>query len=75
MAEKGVKYRISVISKQPLVGEPGYFDGYCKVCGKDFRANGACCSEACARVFAANLGARSEGIPVMGLMDGVGIEY
>lgn len=75
LAEKGVKYRISIISKQPLVGEPGYCDGYCKVCGKDFRADGACCSEACARVLAANLGARAEGIPVMGFMDSLDMEY
>lgn len=74
-AELGVKYRISIISKQPLVGEPGYQDGYCETCGEDFQADGNFCSSACERVFALNYEARGQGIPVMEFMDKLGIEY
>ena len=74
LAAAGVKYRISIVSTQPLVGEIGYQNGYCKTCGKDFQADGVFCSDACARVFGINLGARNEGIPVMRLMNDLGIE-
>ena len=74
LAAAGVKYRISIVSTQPLVGEIGYQNGYCKTCGKDFQADGVFCSDACARAFGINLGARNEGIPVMRLMNDLGIE-
>ncbi len=75
LAGKGVKYRISIISEQPLVGEPGYQNGYCKTCGKDFQTDGYFCSKVCSRVFVTNLEARSEGGPVMEFMDYFGIKY
>ena len=46
-ATEGLKYRISIISEIPLVGENDYQDGYCKVCGKDFQSDGLVCSKEC----------------------------
>ena len=40
LTAEGVQYRVSIISEQPLAGEIQYCSDYCKVCGKDFQADG-----------------------------------
>ena len=74
LTAEGVKYRVSIISEQPLAGEIQYCNGYCKMCGKDFQADGVFCCDACGRVFITNHTARNEGIPVMALMKALGIK-
>ena len=74
LAENTVKYRVSIISKDPLVGEFGYEDGFCKACHKDFQSDGVWCSDACRRILETNMSARRQGGPVMDVMRTLGID-
>ena len=51
LVSNGIKFRVSIVSNIPLVGEIEYQNGFCKVCDKNFKLMGLFCSKECRDVF------------------------